>query len=143
MLLLAAQLHVPTGHLIPFVWSGALKTFQISFLRLLPTLALTVALFSGGQLLRAQTAPDDSRDAPTARPQRAVPPDDPDGTQEAFTGVIVKSADKLVLFDTVNKTTYQLDDQEKAQDFVRKNVKVTGVLDPSTGTIRVRDISPI
>jgi hypothetical protein len=63
--------------------------------------------------------------------------------QKTFTGVIVKSGDKLVLTDPLTKTSYQLDDQRKAQELVNKNVKVTGVLDPSTGTIRVSAIEPI
>jgi hypothetical protein len=63
--------------------------------------------------------------------------------QKTFTGVIVKSGDKLVLTDPLTKTSYQLDDQRKAQELVNKNVRVTGVLDPSTGTIRVNAIEPI
>ena len=45
-----------------------------------------------------------------------------------------------MLSDSESKATYQLDDQEKAEGFLNANVKVTGVLDPSTGTIRVSDI---
>jgi hypothetical protein len=54
----------------------------------------------------------------------------------------VKSAGKLVL-TTADKTTYQIDDQQKAQDFLNKSVKVTGVLDAATGTIRVTAIDPV
>ena len=54
----------------------------------------------------------------------------------------MKSGDKLVLSDQENQTTYQLDDQQKARSFINKNVKVTGVLDASTGMIRVSDIEP-
>jgi hypothetical protein len=52
----------------------------------------------------------------------------------------MKSGSKLILSSA--GTTYQLDDQQKAQDFVNKNVKVTGVLDSATGTIRVSAIDP-
>jgi len=45
-----------------------------------------------------------------------------DVTENGFTGVIIKTGEKLVLLDTNSKTSYQLDDQEKAQDFVNKNV---------------------
>lgn len=120
-----------------------MESWWTSFLRQLPTIALSAMLFSSGQLSHAQTAADHSQDAPIAQPQKTMPPDDPDVKQMAFTGVIVKSGDKLVLLDTISKTSYQLDDQEKAQDFVNKNVKVTGVLDPSTGTIHVHDVHPI
>lgn len=61
---------------------------------------------------------------------------------KAFTGVIVKSGYQVVLMDTISKTSYQLDDQQKAREFVNKTVRVTGVLDPSTGTIRVGAIEP-
>jgi hypothetical protein len=54
----------------------------------------------------------------------------------------VKAGDKLVLTDAEGKTTYLLDDQQKAKEFVNKNVKVTGVLDASSGMIRVSAIDP-
>ena len=42
--------------------------------------------------------------------------------------------------DPNNKTTYKLDDQEKAKQYVGKNVKVTGTLDAATNTIHVAAI---
>jgi len=39
-------------------------------------------------------------------------------------------------------TTYQLDDQAKAKQFVGKHVNVSGSLDRSTSIIRVTDIQP-
>jgi hypothetical protein len=119
-----------------------MKNFKPIFSRVLCALALTAALFSSGQPSRAQTAADNSESTPIAQPQQTMPPDDPEVTQRAFTGVIVKSGDKVVLMDTISKTSYQLDDQEKAREFLNKTVKVTGVLDPSTGTIRVSAIDP-
>ena len=92
--------------------------------------------------MRAQSVSDGSQTTQTTEQQPGMQPDDQDTTQKTFTGVIVKSSDKLVLTDTISKTSYQLDDQLKAQDFVNKNVKVTGGLDPSTGTIHVRVINP-
>jgi hypothetical protein len=62
--------------------------------------------------------------------------------EKTFSGKIVKSEGKLVL-KTADKTTYQIDDQQKAQDFLNKTVKVTGVLDAETGTIRVTAIDPV
>jgi len=63
-------------------------------------------------------------------------------TNEAktFTGKIVETDGKLVLQDAASKTTYQLDDQEKAKGFVDQQVKVTGTLDSDSGTIRVSSI---
>jgi hypothetical protein len=120
-----------------------MKTLRLTFSRMLPALALTAAMFFSGQLMRAQSLSDGSR---TTEQQQGVQPDNNDNnedtTQKTFTGVIVKSGDKLVLTDTISKTSYQLDDQRRAQDFVNKIVKVTGGLDPSTGTIHVRAINP-
>lgn len=99
-------------------------------------LALVVGLCFAGQPALAQTpAPDN------ATQQQ---PDNQNSASEArtFTGTIMKTGGKLVLSDAEAKTTYQLDDQMKAKEFVNKNVKVTGVLDASTGIIRVSAIEP-
>jgi hypothetical protein len=81
---------------------------------------------------------------PAAQQQPAPQPDDQSSAAQAktFTGKIVKAGDKLVLTDAEGKTTYLLDDQQKAKEFVNKNVKVTGVLDASSGMIRVSAIDP-
>lgn len=54
----------------------------------------------------------------------------------------MKSGNKFVLAGSDNQTTYHLDGQQRAQDFLNKTVKVTGTLDASTGTIRIRAIDP-
>jgi hypothetical protein len=59
---------------------------------------------------------------------------------KTFTGKIVETDGKLVLQDAASKTTYQLDDQEKAKGFVDQQVKVTGTLDSESGMIRVSSI---
>jgi hypothetical protein len=82
----------------------------------------------------------------TAAQQQSMQPDqnaENAAPEKTFNGKIVKSGNKLVLTDADNKTTYQLDDQQKAQDFLNKSVKVTGVLDAATGTIRVSAIAPV
>jgi hypothetical protein len=63
-------------------------------------------------------------------------------TQEAkpFSGTIMKEKGKLVLKDTAANISYQLDDQEKAKQFVGKQVKVTGKLDMNTNLIHVETI---
>lgn len=51
-------------------------------------------------------------------------------------------ASKYVLYDAATKTTYQLDNQDLVQPYVgAKMVQITGVLDPSTKTIKVTGIS--
>jgi len=66
----------------------------------------------------------------------------PAAEAKTFAGKIVKQGSALVLTDLDGKTTYKLDDQQKAHDFLNKDVKVTGVLDASTGVIRVTAIEP-
>lgn len=102
-----------------------------------PVLMVVFALCLVTQVSSAQ-APAQSE---TLQPQ-TVQDDSPKSQTEAkaFTGKIVEQDEKLVLSDADGKTIYQLDDQQKAKEFVDKEVKVTGVLDPETNTIRVSSI---
>jgi uncharacterized protein DUF5818 len=59
-----------------------------------------------------------------------------------FQGRIAKAGNKLVLAGA-DDTTYQLDDQQRAHSFLNQQVKVTGVLDATTGTIRIHAIDPV
>jgi uncharacterized protein YdeI (BOF family) len=59
----------------------------------------------------------------------------------AFTGTVVKAGGKYVL--KTSDMNYQLDDQEKAKQFVGQQVKVNGSLDSNTSTIHVSDIAPM
>ena len=113
---------------------------KINFLTtMLPVVALSAAMCVATQPVLAQS----SQTSPSTQ-QRPTQPDNQNAqntaAQKTFSGKIVKSDDKLVL--TASGTTYQLDDQQKAQDFVNQSVKVTGSLDSSTGTIRVSAIEP-
>jgi hypothetical protein len=75
--------------------------------------------------------------------QNEQPSTDPGSAkQQAFSGKIMKANGELVLVDADNKTTYRLNDQQKAGEFLNKNVKITGVLDQTTGTIRISSIEP-
>ena len=118
-----------------------MKRTQFALSMMLPVMALTVALCFASQPMFAQSAPDPSRD-PSTQQQPMQPDDQSAASVKTFNGKIVKSGDKLVLTDVSSKTTYQLDDQQKAQAFLNKSVNVTGVLDASTGTIRVNTIDP-
>lgn len=53
----------------------------------------------------------------------------------------VKMGGKYVLFNSAKKTTYQLDDQQKPQEFAGQKVKVTGTVDKGTKTIHVKSIA--
>jgi Protein of unknown function (DUF5818) len=59
----------------------------------------------------------------------------------AFTGTVVKAAGKYVL--KTSDMNYQLNDQDKAKQFVGQQVKVNGTLDSSTSMIHISDISPL
>jgi hypothetical protein len=59
---------------------------------------------------------------------------------QTFTGTIVKSGDAFKLEVTATKTTYMLDDTQRASKFDGKKVKVTGTLDANTQMIRVESI---
>jgi uncharacterized protein YdeI (BOF family) len=73
----------------------------------------------------------------------AVPPSSMQSSdQQTFMGKIAKSGGKYVLKDTSHKMTYGLDDPSKAKDFEGKSVKVTGMLDTQSNTIRVAVIEP-
>jgi hypothetical protein len=127
----------------------AMKSINVScFMRLgfmLFASALVGIIFVANRPMQGQNAPDSSRSSQTTQPSgtQASERDADQATERTFTGVIAKSGDQLVLTDPLTKTSYQLDDQRKAHELVNKNVRVTGVLDPSTGTIRVSAIDPI
>jgi hypothetical protein len=59
----------------------------------------------------------------------------------AFEGKISKSGDQLVLQDSATQTSYKLDNQDKAKQFVGKSVKVMATVDTATNTLHVVDIS--
>jgi uncharacterized protein DUF5818 len=108
-----------------------------ALLQKLPAVAVMVSLCLVCQSTIAQNSP--GQNSPTAQQP------DPNSAAETktFTGMIVKSEDKFVLADAENGTTFQLDDQQKAQEFVGKKVRVSGVLDTATGMIRVSAIEPV
>lgn len=123
-----------------------MNTVQALFHKLpakLPAVAVMVGLCLVCQSAIAQSSPN-QQNHPTAQQAPAQHLDDPNSAAETktFTGMIVESGDKLVLADAENGTIYQLDDQQKAQEFLNKDVKVVGVLDAATGMIRVSAIEP-
>ncbi|MFZ0760763.1 MAG: DUF5818 domain-containing protein [Candidatus Sulfotelmatobacter sp.] len=108
----------------------------------LPAALVIAGLCYVGQTVTAQNS---KPNAVSAQNQMQQPDNQNSQTAAAtktFAGKIVKDGDVLVLSDTEGKTTYKLDDQEKAKKFVNQDVKVTGVLDDSTGIIRVTSIEP-
>jgi hypothetical protein len=62
---------------------------------------------------------------------------------KTFSGTITKSGDYFVLNDTANKTSYMLDDPQKASQYEGKKVKVTGTVDAASNTIHVETIQEV
>jgi uncharacterized protein YdeI (BOF family) len=122
------------------------------------TMALAMALSAVGFAQQDQSAqpsaqqpsPDtQNAQQPTADQQGSTQPSSPSqdssssmqtSQSTAFAGTIVKAGGKYVL--ETSDMNYQLDDQEKAKQFVGQQVKVSGSLDTNTSTIHVSDISP-
>lgn len=72
-------------------------------------------------------------------PDKASMANDP-MVKEMCTKNCVKMGGKYVLYDAAKKVVYQLDDQQKPEQFAAKKVKVTGTYDKSTKTIHVTSI---
>jgi len=105
--------------------------------------ALMIAVFCNvGQTVTAQNPNPSSIVSAQQQPTQQQDEQKPAPETKTFTGKIVKSGDALVLSDAESKMMYKLDDQQKAKEFVNKDVKVVGVLDDSTGMIRVSSIEP-
>jgi hypothetical protein len=124
---------------------------------------LTALCFLGTSFLaqstNAQSANDQSPNSSSNAPAHSMQPANLDNNSDnnsgnngdrdsgqnsaiTFQGRIVKSGIRLVLAAN-DDTTYQLDNQRKAHNFLNQNVKVTGELDATTGTIRIRAIGPV
>jgi cytoskeletal protein RodZ len=117
-------------------------------------MALSVVGFAQQDQSAQPTAQQPSTDTqnaqqPTADQQDSTQPNSPSQDSSssmqtsqttAFTGTVVKAGGKYVL--KTSDMNYQLDDQQKAKQFVGQQVKVSGSLDTNTSTIHVSDISP-
>jgi hypothetical protein len=106
--------------------------------KVLPAVLLIVGL--GYLVAAAQTSKP--YNAASAQDQMQQPENEKPAQAKTFAGKILRQGNLLVLSDADGKTIYKLDDQQKAQDFLNKDVKVTGVFDAVSGMIRVTTIEP-
>jgi hypothetical protein len=108
-------------------------------------LALAFSVMAGMVALTAQSSAQQTKADPQAVAAQQAQPQNEAQTQDAkpFNGTIVKEKGKLILKDSVSNVSYQLDDQDKAKQFVGKQVKVTGKLDMNTNVIHVDSIEPL
>ena len=114
---------------------------------MLPGLFLMLALVAGLCVVQPSVfAQQDRQPAQQQQPDTASQPTQPtmnqSSDQQMFSGKVVKAGGKFYLRDTTSKSTYVLDDQDRAKQFDGQEVKVSGSLDPQTKTIRVASISP-
>lgn len=100
------------------------------------TVVLLYALAVGAGPLPSQP----SAAPPSAPGQSSSAPRDKQPQIQVFLGTISKTGTQFVFSDDVNKSSYQLDDQETASRFDGKKVKVTGMLDATNNIIRVQSI---
>lgn len=114
----------------------------------LPKLMLVLALVAGFSMFqpRLNAQQDQQPTQPTAQQQPNAASQPPAMNEAAdpqmFSGKIAKAGGKFVLKDDASKTTYLLDDQDKAKQYDGQEVKVSGTLDPQTRTIHVSSIAP-
>jgi streptogramin lyase len=92
---------------------------------------LALSLMSLPALAQAQQDSQQPRQANSAQSEQQA---------QAFMGKIARSKEGYILKDEASNTTYKLDNEDQAKQYVGKKVKVTGTLDPETGTIHVVSI---
>lgn len=104
------------------------------------TFVLTTALCLVGVQLNAMPMAVPQQDSTQAQPPQQAQGDA--AKASTFTGKVVEAKGQLVLMDSATKTTYVLDDQEKAKPFKGQTVKVTGTLETASNTIHISNIEP-
>jgi hypothetical protein len=106
---------------------------------LLPSFSAAKDKTFNGEIMDSQCAKNGSHAMMLAKEGMAGKENDP-MAKTMCTKNCVKMGGKYVLFDAASKTTYELDDQTKLEQFAGQAVKVTGTLDKTTKTIHVTDI---
>jgi hypothetical protein len=113
--------------------------------------ALSLTLFTAGSTLAkdktftgeiydSQCAKEGSHAMMLAKEGMPGKENDPMAKAMCTNNCVKKMGGKYVLFNATNKTVYELDDQQKPEQFAGKKVKVTGTLDKDTKTIHVTNI---
>jgi len=59
---------------------------------------------------------------------------------KTFTGTVMKNGERFILSDSGSRTSWVLDDAQKASKFEGKKVKVTGTIDTASNMIHVETI---
>ena len=96
--------------------------------------ALGISLLTGASAYTATKAYTGKADTLVQAGQKR------DSKFETFTGTIAKKGDQFILTDDSSKFSYALDDQQTAEKFAGKKVRVKGILDAVNNTIRIETI---
>ena len=96
--------------------------------------ALGISLLTGSSAHTATKASASKADTLVQSGQKR------DSKFETFTGTIAKKGDQFILTDDSSKFSYSLDDQQTAEKFAGKKVRVKGILDTVNNTIRIETI---
>lgn len=115
---------------------------RVKLLLLLGVLAMAIAIQPAAAQSSAAQDPANPSSATQSSPQSASPAMNGAMDSQTFTGKVTKSGSKYVLKDDATRTSYTLDDQDRAKQFEGKSVKVTGKLDAASNTIVVATIEP-
>ncbi len=92
-----------------------------------------------GEIMDSQCAKNGSHDAMLKKEGMGKMIGDPKAGMMC-TANCVKMGSKYVLYNAAKKTVYQLDDQQKPEQFAGQKVTVTGTLDKATKTVHVASI---
>ncbi len=92
-----------------------------------------------GEIMDSQCAKNGSHDAMLKKEGMGKMIGDPKAGMMC-TANCVKLGSKYVLYNAAKKTVYQLDDQQKPEQFAGQKVTVTGTLDKATKTVHVASI---
>ena len=132
-----------------------MKKILIRLFLALAAVVVAVSLSSAAHAQQADEDPSPDRANPQQQPREkghapsqtapTNPPSSDPQTQDAlaFTGVISKVQDEIVLKDPVTKMVYKFDDASKVEPYIGKQVKVVGKLGLNSNTIHVNSIQVI
>jgi len=93
-----------------------------------------------GEIYDSQCAKEGSHAMMMAKEGMAGKENDPMARAMCTKKCVTKMGGKYVLFDAAKKTVYELDDQQKPEQFAGQKVKIKGTLDKTTKTIHVTNI---
>lgn len=112
-----------------------------TFLLFLPGLATAKDQTFRGEIMDSQCAKEGSHAMMLKKEGMGnMDPNAAEAKKMCTLNCVKKMGSKFVLYNSSNKTVYQLDDQTKPEQFAGANVSVIGTLDKATKTIHVADI---